>query len=359
MLLNVNNLCRAVIMYSGSNVVKLFRPEGGKLPGPSSLNQSTKRGAQLEDGYTRIANELLEAVTNAQICPVTIRQMRVVLAVVRMTYGFQKKSDRISDGQIAKETGLSRQNVNVAKHQLIEMKVLFLDGKKLGVNKHFQDWDFTKKQKNNNLIQTRDTVSKSETQNVSKPETHQRKKENKDLSKDKSTCPEKIPDEPSKVTKVRPDAAVQTPEGRKWGTQADLDIARRLADDVAKILGGEKDRRSDQELCEWANEIRLFRTRPRDSGRHVTHEHMLKIWNFAHENPFWNKNLQSPHKLRHHWGKLVLDYKQAKQSLAGDSTHATGQPRTEYQRQRAEVDAAINNWQDTSWADDFINNGEI
>lgn len=174
-----------------------------------------------------------------------------------------------------------------------------------------------------------------------------------------NSCPEEIPDESSKVTKVRPDAAVQTPEGRKWGTQADLDIARCLADDVARILGGEKDRRSDQELCEWANEIRLFRTRPRDSGQHVTHEHMLKIWSFAHENPFWNKNLQSPHKLRHHWGKLVLDYKQAKQSLAGDSTHATGQSRTEYQRQRAEVDAAINNWQDTSWADDFINNGEI
>ncbi|WP_417861906.1 replication protein [Vreelandella venusta] len=136
-----------------------------------------KRGPQVEDGYTRIANELFEAVTNAHTCPVTLRQMRVVLAVIRKTYGFNKKVDRISDGQLAAETGLSRQNVNKAKRELIAMHVLYLDGHKLGVNKHCEQWDFSAKPEKDNLRQTRDTVSKPETKNVSKSGSHKRQKD--------------------------------------------------------------------------------------------------------------------------------------------------------------------------------------
>lgn len=135
------------------------------------------KGPQLEDGYTRIANELFEAVTNAQTCPVTLRQMRVVLAVIRKTFGFNKKTDRISDGQIAAETGLSRQNVNKAKRELIAMNVLFMDGQKIGVNKYAEQWDFSAKPEKDNLRQTRDSVSKQETKNVSKDGSHKRQKD--------------------------------------------------------------------------------------------------------------------------------------------------------------------------------------
>lgn len=143
---------------------------------PAQERQAPK-GPQLEDGYTRIANELFEAVTNAQTCPVTLRQMRVVLAVIRKTYGFNKKADRISDGQIAADTGLSRQNVNKAKRELIAMNVLFMDGHKIGVNKYSEQWDFSAKPEKDNLRQTRDSVSKSETQNVSKNGSHKRQKD--------------------------------------------------------------------------------------------------------------------------------------------------------------------------------------
>ncbi|MGP4870955.1 replication protein, partial [Klebsiella pneumoniae] len=39
--------------------------------------------ADIDDGYTRIANELLEAVMAADL---TARQLKVVLAVIRKTY---------------------------------------------------------------------------------------------------------------------------------------------------------------------------------------------------------------------------------------------------------------------------------
>ncbi|MBY5942799.1 replication protein [Halomonas sp. DP5N14-9] len=136
-----------------------------------------KRGPQVEDGYTRIANELFEAVTNSHTCPITLRQMRIVLSVIRKTYGFNKKTDRISDGQLAAATGISRQNVNAAKRELLAMNVLFTDGQKLGVNKAYAEWDFTARPEKDNLKQTRDTVSKAETKNVSKAGSHKRQKD--------------------------------------------------------------------------------------------------------------------------------------------------------------------------------------
>lgn len=135
------------------------------------------RGPQVEDGYTRIANELFEAVTNSQTCPVTLRQLRVVLAVIRKTYGFQKKADRISDGQLAAETGLTRQNVNQAKRELLAMGVLLMDGHKIGINKHHQDWNFDARPVKDNLRQPRDSVSKPETKSVSKSGSHKRQKD--------------------------------------------------------------------------------------------------------------------------------------------------------------------------------------
>lgn len=135
------------------------------------------RGPQVEDGYTRIANELFEAVTNSQTCPVTLRQLRVVLAVIRKTYGFQKKADRISDGQLAAETGLTRQNVNQAKRELLAMGVLLMDGHKIGINKHHQDWNFDARPVKDNLRQSRDSVSKPETKSVSKSGSHKRQKD--------------------------------------------------------------------------------------------------------------------------------------------------------------------------------------
>ena len=62
--------------------------------------------ADLDDGYTRIANELLEAVMAADL---TARQLKVVMAVIRKTYGFGKKFDRVSNTQIAAMTGIHQE----------------------------------------------------------------------------------------------------------------------------------------------------------------------------------------------------------------------------------------------------------
>ncbi|EAO3502539.1 replication protein [Salmonella enterica] len=135
--------------------------------------EQERRVADIDDGYTRFANELLEAIASADL---TARQLKVMLAYARKTYGFNKKTDRIADEQIAQLTGLSRQNVNKAKKELISMNCLFMDGNQIGVNSEVSAWQFSKCLQVSNFVSKLETknVSKLETLNVSKLETHKR-----------------------------------------------------------------------------------------------------------------------------------------------------------------------------------------
>lgn len=142
------------------------------LPKSEPVEQE-RRVADIDDGYTRFANELLEAIASADL---TARQLKVMLAYVRKTYGFNKKTDRIADERIAQLTGLSRQNVNKAKKELISMNCLFMDGNQIGVNREVSAWQFSKCLQVSNFVSKLETksVSKLETLNVSKLETHKR-----------------------------------------------------------------------------------------------------------------------------------------------------------------------------------------
>ncbi|MEC6518301.1 replication protein [Escherichia coli] len=142
------------------------------LPKSEPVEQE-RRVADIDDGYTIFANELLEAIASADL---TARQLKVMLAYVRKTYGFNKKTDRIADEQIAQLTGLSRQNVNKAKKELISMNCLFMDGNQIGVNSEVSAWQFSKCLQVSNFVSKLETknVSKLETLNVSKLETHKR-----------------------------------------------------------------------------------------------------------------------------------------------------------------------------------------
>ncbi|MCB5318655.1 replication protein [Yersinia massiliensis] len=144
-----------------------------------------RRVADTDDGYTRIANELLEAIAGADL---TARQLKVMIAVIRKTYGYQKKLDRIADIQIADITGLSRQNVNKAKKELLSMHCLMMDGNKIGPNKDLSEWQSSKCLQKDNFVSKLKTisVSKLETVEVSKMETHKRNTLNKKETTPKS-----------------------------------------------------------------------------------------------------------------------------------------------------------------------------
>lgn len=107
------------------------------IPFRPSVSVVERQVADIDDGYTRIANELLEAVMAADL---TARQLKVVLAVIRKTYGFGKKFDWISGEQLSQMTGLPRTRCSTTKTELMEMKILITEGRKFGVNKYLHEW---------------------------------------------------------------------------------------------------------------------------------------------------------------------------------------------------------------------------
>jgi phage replication O-like protein O len=95
------------------------------------------RVADTEDGFMRVANELTDSLLMADL---TARQLKVMLAIMRKTYGFNKPMDRLTNTQIAAMTGIHHTHICTAKRQLIERKFLIADGVRIGVNKVVSQW---------------------------------------------------------------------------------------------------------------------------------------------------------------------------------------------------------------------------
>ena len=71
---------------------------------------------QIENGYTKIANEILERLVNTSLLGA---EFQVLLFIIRKTYGYNKKQDRISFTQFEKATRLSRPTINKTIKNLI------------------------------------------------------------------------------------------------------------------------------------------------------------------------------------------------------------------------------------------------
>lgn len=95
------------------------------------------RVADLDDGFTRIANELLEAVMHAGLSQ---HQLLVFMAVMRKTYGFNKKSDWVSNEQISVLTGILPHKCSAAKSTLVKRGILTQTGRVIGINKTVSEW---------------------------------------------------------------------------------------------------------------------------------------------------------------------------------------------------------------------------
>ncbi|EKT3178318.1 replication protein [Salmonella enterica] len=95
------------------------------------------RVADLDDGFTRIANEILEAVMHAGLSQ---HQLLVFLAVMRKTYGFNKKSDWVSNEQLSELTGILPHKCSSAKSALVKRGILTQTGRVIGINKTVSEW---------------------------------------------------------------------------------------------------------------------------------------------------------------------------------------------------------------------------
>lgn len=99
---------------------------------------------QKENGYTTIANELLEAIYCGKFSPT---EFKMLLFILRYTYGFNRKVARLSNSFISGGTKIHEVAVSRAITSLIKDNVLieqekpcFNQPRLIGVNKNYESW---------------------------------------------------------------------------------------------------------------------------------------------------------------------------------------------------------------------------
>lgn len=133
---------------------------------------------QKENGYTAIANEILDRLVNM---PLLGSEYRMLFCIIRKTYGYQKKVDVISLTQFERLTGLSRPTiVKTLKNLMIKKMIIkiWIPGEKEG-------WTFIKDHEKwavntHLLVKSKHEFGKPALTKTGKGGlTHKRKKENK------------------------------------------------------------------------------------------------------------------------------------------------------------------------------------
>ena len=106
---------------------------------------------QCDDGFTKIANELMEALCRYRIAG---EERQILDVIFRKTYGWDKKQDAISYGQFMSMTGLTKGRVARSLQKLRDKKIIMVlnieygtqkrvpkdPTKVYGINKDFEKW---------------------------------------------------------------------------------------------------------------------------------------------------------------------------------------------------------------------------
>ena len=99
---------------------------------------------QKENGYTSIANELLEQLYRRRF---SASQLKILLLVIRFTYGFNRKTATLSNTFIAAGTGMHEITVSKEVGTLLCDNVLklykkpsFHNSRVIGINKDYEGW---------------------------------------------------------------------------------------------------------------------------------------------------------------------------------------------------------------------------
>ncbi|MGU5709755.1 conserved phage C-terminal domain-containing protein [Aeromonas caviae] len=101
--------------------------------------------------------------------------------------------------------------------------------------------------------------------------------------------------DPEPKARVIPEAAIQTPSGKAWGTGDDLMTAQWMFRRVQLITPTA----IEPNWAKWANVIRLMRELDQRSHRDI-----CELYDWVSRDAFWCANVLSPQKLRQKWDQL-------------------------------------------------------
>ena len=142
---------------------------------------------QKENGYTAIANELLEAICNSGF---SAMELKVILTIARFTYGYSQKENEMSLGFIANfmkykdRAGVSRAVTRLIKSNVIRLVGTHGQSRVLSLNKDYDTWNLNCCRNDNCCQNDNRTVAKMTTEVLSKQQQILYKENLKENNKD-------------------------------------------------------------------------------------------------------------------------------------------------------------------------------
>ncbi len=254
--------------------------------------------ADLSNGYTRIANEIQKLKPRLRMSG---REWQCLEAVIWLTYGWNKKQDRVTNTVISELTGLSDSHVSDAIKLLAARGIIFSHKhgvmKTVGINTELSAWILDKPKTGKLFPKTgisfpelgKTFPETVDTQDYNKNNIKRSSSRNSEESRNKETL---------KFLSRHPEAVdgIYTPAGKSWGTADDLKAARWIFDKTLTVNAS----LSEPNWVEWANTIRLMRMQDKRS-----HYEICELFKWANEDSFWQNNILSPTSLRKQWDQLT------------------------------------------------------
>ena len=104
----------------------------------ANKNNNNNRNGYKGDFYTKIPNQILQPLLMIKL---QSYEIRILLAIVRKTYGFNKNKDYINQKQLKKLTGIKQPHISRTLKSLLEKKMIIKNGKELAIQKNYKLWD--------------------------------------------------------------------------------------------------------------------------------------------------------------------------------------------------------------------------
>ncbi|EPJ8630652.1 replication protein [Klebsiella pneumoniae] len=249
------------------------------------------RMADLSNGYTRIANEIQKLKPRLRMSG---REWQCLEAVIWLTYGWNKKQDRVTNTVISELTGLSDSHVSDAIKLLAARGIIFSHKhgvmKTVGINTELSAWILDKPKTGKLFPESGKTFPETvDTQDYNKNNIKRSSSRNSKESRNEETL---------KFLSRHPEAVdgIYTPAGKSWGTADDLKAARWIHSLRLTVNSS----LSEPKWVEWANTIRLMRLQD-----NRTHFEICDLFKWANKDDFWKDNILSPSSLRRKWDDLT------------------------------------------------------
>ncbi len=250
-------------------------------------NQPVGASPQAENGHVDIANEIVEAMARINL---SAYESRILWGILRKTYGWHKKVDKISITQFEKTTGLKRRHIHRTLAELVERKIVTRIGNgriiTYGIQKDYTKWRTVTKRGND-----------AGTSRVSEE------------------GQEKI------VTRIGNRSLpkeVNTKETNKRKIYVEGSDELRLASLLLEEIRKNKTDFKQPNLQSWAKEIDLMIQR---DGRKP--ERIRQVIEWCQHDSFWRGNILSTSKLRKQFDSLEMQMNSSKKK-------EPGRPQVEY-----------------------------